>query len=158
MSLEQEHLDWWMRFWLRSYIEVHDKVLEDYYYGSLYVLGSSSRPGKLPPSLWSNFLTTENAAWGGRYFMNYNEEAPFYGVFSSNRPELAEPYNRMVLAQMPWQKNRTAAAGYKGVSFQRTFSPSTVVASLLKLNSQGRLPLVTDAGKTYRLIPVNGSN
>jgi hypothetical protein len=34
-SLEQEHLDWWKRFWLRSYIEVHDKVLEDYYYGSL---------------------------------------------------------------------------------------------------------------------------
>jgi len=159
-SLEQEHLDWWKRFWLRSYIEVHDKVLEDYYYGSLYVLGSSSRPGKLPPSLWSNFLTTDNAAWGGRYFMNYNEEAPFYGVFSSNRPELAEPYNRMVLAQMPWQKNRTAAAGYKGVSFQRTFWPSTVIADppviqpTAPVKDWKKLPSDQKSNATFSLLPL----
>jgi len=159
-SLEQEHLDWWKRFWLRSYIEVHDKALEDYYYGSLYVLGSSSRPGKLPPSLWSNFLTTDNAAWGGRSFMNYNEEAPFYGVFSSNRPELAEPYNRMVLAQMPWQKNRTAAAGYKGVSFQRTFSPSTVVGEppqpqpIAQAKDWKKLPSDQKSNATFSLLPL----
>ena len=122
-QLETAHHEWWKQFWLKSFIQVHDKVLEEYYYGAQYVLGSSSRPGHLPPSLWGNFLTTDNAGWGGRYFMNYNEEAPFYGIFSSNHSDLAEPYNRMVLAQIPWQKNRTAAAGYKGVSFQRTFSP-----------------------------------
>ena len=125
-QLETAHHEWWKQFWLKSFIQVHDKVLEDYYYGAQYVLGSSARPGHLPPSLWSNFLTTDNAGWGGRYFMNYNEEAPFYGVFSSNHSDLAEPYNRMVLAQIPWQKNRTAAAGYQGVSFQRTFSPFTM--------------------------------
>ena len=57
--------------------------------------------------------------------MNYNEEAPFYGVSSSNRPEIAEPYNRMVLAQIPTQTNRTALAGYQGVAFHGTFSPFT---------------------------------
>ena len=127
-AMQTAHREWWKKFWLRSFVQVHDRVLEDYYYGALYVLGSSSRPGKLAPSLWGNFITTDNAGWGGRYFMNYNEEAPYYGVFSSNHAELAQPYNRMVLAQIPWQKNRTAAAGYKGVSYQRTFSPSTVVA------------------------------
>jgi len=109
-------------------VDLHDAVLEDYYYGSLYLLGSSSRPGKPAPSLWGNFITTDNAGWGGRYFMNYNEEAPYYGVFSSNHAELAEPYNRMVLAQVPWQKKRTAEAGYQGVAYQRTFSPFTVIA------------------------------
>jgi hypothetical protein len=127
-ALEAAHLNWWKNFWLRSFVDLHDAVLEDYYYGSLYLLGSSSRPGKPAPSLWGNFITTDNAGWGGRYFMNYNEEAPYYGVFSSNHADLAEPYNRMVLAQVPWQKNRTAGAGYQGVAYQRTFSPFTVIA------------------------------
>jgi hypothetical protein len=145
-ELERAHREWWKQFWLRSFVQVHDKVLEDYYYGALYVLGSSSRPGHLPPSLWSNFLTTDNAGWGGRYFMNYNEEAPYYGVFSSNHPELAEPYNRMVLAQIPWQKNRTAEAGYQGVSFQRTFSPFTMYQPPPQ-------PTPVAAAKEYKKLP-----
>jgi hypothetical protein len=159
-TLEREHLEWWKNFWTRSYIEVHDKVLEEYYYGALYVLGSSSRPGKLPPSLWGNFITTDNAGWGGRYFMNYNEEAPFYGVFSSNRAELAEPYNRMVLAQMPWQRNRTAAAGYRGISFQRTFSPFTVIADppgltpVASIKDWKKLPSDQKSNATFSLLPV----
>jgi len=145
-QLETAHREWWKKFWLKSFIQVHDKVLEDYYYGAQYVLGSSSRPGHLPPSLWSNFLTTDNAGWGGRYFMNYNEEAPFYGVFSSNHPDLAEPYNRMVLAQVPWQKNRTALAGYQGVSFQRTFSPFTMYQSV-------PAPVPVAPAKDYKKLP-----
>lgn len=156
--MEQEHRAWWKRFWLRSFIQVHDKVLEDYYYGALYVLGSSSRPGHLAPSLWGNFLTTDDAGWGGRYFMNYNEEAPFYGVFSSNHADLAEPYNRMVLAQMPWQKNRTAAAGYKGVSFQRTFSPFTMyepvprVVPVAPVKNYKRLPSDQKSNATFSIL------
>jgi hypothetical protein len=145
-ALEQAHLDWWKRFWLRSFVEVHDTVLEDFYYGSLYVLGCSSRPGKPAPSLWGNFITTDNSGWGGRYFMNYNEEAPYYGVFSSNHADLAEPYNRMVLAQVPWQKNRTAQAGYEGVSYQRTFSPFTVIA-------RPPAPVAVAASKDYQRLP-----
>jgi hypothetical protein len=50
------------QFWLKSFVELHDKVLEEYYYGAQYVLGAASRPGHLPPSLWANWLTTDNAA------------------------------------------------------------------------------------------------
>jgi hypothetical protein len=146
VRLEAAHRAWWKRFWLKSFVQLHDKVLEDYYYGAQYVMGSSSRPGHLPPSLWSNFLTSDNAGWGGRYFMNYNEEAPFYGVFSSNHTDLAEPYNRMVLAQIPWQKNRTAAAGYEGVSFQRTFSPFTMY-------EPAPAPVPVAAKKDYKKLP-----
>jgi hypothetical protein len=158
-ALYEAHLNWWKQFWLRSFVQVHDKVLEDFYYGALYILGSSSRPGNLPPSLWSNFITTDNAGWGGRYFMNYNEEAPYYGVFSSNHPELAEPYNLMVLAQIPWQKNRTAAAGYKGVAFQRTFSPFTVIATppapipVVPEKDYKKLPADQKSNATFSLLP-----
>ncbi len=158
-QLQREHLAWWKNFWLRSFVQVHDQTLENYYYGALYVLGSASRPGKLPPSLWGNFITTDEAAWGGRYFMNYNEEAPFYGVFSSNHPELAEPYNRMVLAQVPWQRNRTAAAGYRGVSYQRTFSPFTVIAAppppvpVAATKNYAKLPSDQKSNATFSFLP-----
>lgn len=159
-KLEKAHREWWKQFWLKSFIQVHDKVLEDYYYGAQYVMGCVSRPGHLPPSLWGNFLTTDNAGWGGRYFMNYNEEAPFYGVFSSNHPELAEPYNRMVLTQVPWQKNRTAAAGYKGVSFQRTFSPFTMYepapapVPVASSKNYKKLPSDQKSNATFSILPV----
>jgi len=159
-QLEAAHHEWWKQFWLKSFIQVHDKVLEDYYYGAQYVLGSSNRPGHLPPSLWSNFLTTDNAGWGGRYFMNYNEEAPFYGVFSSNHADLVEPYNRMVLAQFPWQKNRTAEAGYKGVAFQRTFSPFTMyqrtpaLVPIASTKDYNKLPSDQKSNATFSVLPL----
>ena len=127
-ALEKGHLGWWKQFWLRSFIQVHDRILEDYYYGALYAVGCASRPGKPALSLFGNFITTDDVAWGAIYFMNYNEEAPYYGVFSSNHAELALPYNKMVLAQIPWEKNRTAQAGYKGIAYNRVFSIFTVVA------------------------------
>jgi hypothetical protein len=157
--LEQTHLQWWKKFWLQSFVQVHDKVLEDYYYGALYVVGCASRPGKLAPSLFGNFITTNEVAWGGLYFMNYNEEAPYYGVFSSNHAELAEPYIDMVLAQIPWQKNLTAAAGYKGISFERTFSPFTVIAAppepipIALHKDYTRLPSDQKSNATFSLLP-----
>jgi hypothetical protein len=157
--LEQAHLAWWRQFWLKSYVQVHDKVLEDYYYGALYALGSTTRPGKLAPSLFGNFITTDAVAWGGLYFMNYNEEAPYYGVFSSNHPELALPYIKMVEAQIPWEKNHTAAAGYKGVSYGRTFSPFTVLAKppppvpVASTKSYKNLPSDQKSNATFSFLP-----
>ncbi len=159
-ALEVAHLNWWKGFWLRSLVELHDPVLEDYYYGSLYLLGASSRPGKPAPSLWGNFITSDNAGWGGRYFMNYNEEAPFYGVFSSNHSDLALPYNRMVLAQLAWQKNKTAEAGYQGAAYQRTFSPFTVIAMppaavpVATIKDVQRLPSDQKSNATFSFLPV----
>jgi hypothetical protein len=157
--LEEEHLEWWKKFWMRSFVQVHDKVLEEYYYGALYVLGCASRPGKPAPSLFGNFITTDNVAWGALYFMNYNEEAPYYGVFSSNHSELAEPYIRMVMAQLPWQRNLTAAAGYKGVSYERTFSPITVIAkppapiTVAAEKERTHLPSDQKSNATFSLLP-----
>lgn len=157
--LQKAHYEWWKAFWLRSYVDLHDPVLERFYYGALYVLGSSSRPGHLAPSLWGNFITTDDAAWGGRYFMNYNEEAAYYGVFSSNHADLAIPYNQMVLAQIPFQKNRTAAAGYKGIAFQRTFSPFTTIAAppvlvpVATVKDYRKLPSDQKSNATFSFIP-----
>lgn len=158
-GLKKLHCEWWRRFWLRSFVQVHNKVLEEYYYGALYVLGSTIRQHTLAPSLWGNFITTDEAAWGGIYFMNYNEEAPYYGVLSSNHPELIQSYNRMVLAQLPWDKNLTAAAGYKGVSYERVFSPFTEVAGPPGLTAVApekdytKLPSDQKSNATFSFLP-----
>ncbi len=117
--LRDEHRTWWKNYWLKSYVRLDDAALESFYYGALYVMGSASRPGKLPPSLWANWAPNDLMRWGGRYFLNYNEEAAYYGVFSSNRPELALPYSDVISYQLPWQRNITHAAGYQGATYQR---------------------------------------
>jgi hypothetical protein len=136
-SLLQNHREWWKRFWLRSFIQVGDSVLQDYYYGALYVMGSASRSPNLAPSMWGPWTTSDGLqtdssnpsvkcqcpAFGGRYFENYNEEAPFYGVFSANRPQLALPYADFVFKENAFQASATHAMGYQGSMWLRSFAP-----------------------------------
>jgi hypothetical protein len=122
-KFRDDHRTWWKDYWLKSFVRLNDSALESYYYGALYVLGSATRAGKLAPSLWGNFVPNDLMRWGGRYFLNYNEQAAFYGVFSSNRPELALPYSDVISYQLPWQRNLTHAAGYQGATYQRTLNP-----------------------------------
>jgi hypothetical protein len=122
-ALKTEHQNWWKDFWLKSFVRLNDSVLESYYYGALYVIGSASREGHLVPGLWGPWATMDGPGWGGRYFINYNFEAPYYGVFSANRPELALPYTEEIFSEQPFEENLTAAAGYQGLAFQRIFPP-----------------------------------
>jgi hypothetical protein len=126
--LKDAHRNWWKKYWLQSWVDLHDSVFENFYYGSLYMLGSAIRQGGMPPSLFGNWTTTDLATWGGRYFLNYNEEASLYGVYSSNRPWLSLPYIDLILHEMPWQRNRTHAAGYDGVCHQRSLTPDHLFA------------------------------
>lgn len=123
VALKEGHRTWWKNYWLKSYVRVHDEVLEKYYYGSLYILGSAARPGKTLPSMWGPWLTTDTPAWGGRHFFNYNAQGPYYGIASSNRPELILPYSEFVTAELPYQINLTHAAGYQGTTWKRSFAP-----------------------------------
>jgi hypothetical protein len=109
-SLRTEHQSWWKSFWLESYFRLGDPVLEAFYYGALYAIGSASRAGHVPPAIFGNYITNDSPDWGGRYVLNYNAEAPFYGVFSSNRPELALPYTDLIFAVEPWHRARMGSS------------------------------------------------
>jgi hypothetical protein len=127
-AMQADHMGWWKNFWLKSYVRLNDPVLETFYYGALYAVASASRAGHVPPGIFGNYITNDTPGWGGRYVLNYNFEAPFYGVFSSNRPELALPYTEEIFAVRPWQQNHTASAGYQGVEYQRALSPFAMAA------------------------------
>ena len=100
-KLAEEH-DWsWRDFWSKSFVEIPDKTIQESWYGSLYLLACCSRAGCPPPGLWGNFVTVPEMAWDGDYTLNYNFEAPFWGAYACNHPELAESYESPLLESMP---------------------------------------------------------
>ncbi|MEU0561551.1 discoidin domain-containing protein [Dactylosporangium sp. NPDC006015] len=105
-GLYTSHVDWWKGYWLRSYLNVGDDVLHRYYYGALYLLGSSIRPGRLSPGLYGIWATSDSPQFSGDMHLNYNYMANFYGVYSSNRTDLAQPYFDLVAAYLPEARRR----------------------------------------------------
>ncbi len=91
------HKKWWDQYWNKSFVSIHDPVLEKAYYQSLYVIGSASRDLEFPPGIFGTWVTQERPDWNGDYHLNYNHQAPFYALFSSNRIEQALPYNYPLL-------------------------------------------------------------
>ncbi|WP_438453282.1 glycosyl hydrolase family 95 catalytic domain-containing protein [Streptomyces asiaticus] len=94
-SMSAAHRAWWKAYWLKSYVRLYDDTIEKYYYGSQYLMGSSARAGSEAPNMWG-WVTTDDPMWRGAIFLNYNAESAYYGVFSSNRPETADPYIKAI--------------------------------------------------------------
>ncbi|MDA0765844.1 MAG: hypothetical protein O3A87_00075 [Verrucomicrobia bacterium] len=90
LSLHQEHAAWWAGYWNKSWVSIPQKVIEKDYYRSLYVLGSAYRLRGFPPGLFGIWVLTEGPEWNGDYHLNYNHNAPTYGMFSANRIEQAD--------------------------------------------------------------------
>ncbi|MFD4971605.1 discoidin domain-containing protein [Streptomyces sp. NPDC058424] len=150
-QLKAEHQAWWKNYWLRSYVQFADPEVAQYYYGSLYVLGSSNRPtsanGKvnpqnLPGSMYGEWVPADNVGWGGRYFLNYNQQAQYYASGSINRIDTEVPFNRVIAYDLPWQQNNAAAQGHDGAVHVRTLSPFHLLASdQPALNSKAPVPV-----------------
>ncbi|MGW3351754.1 galactose-binding domain-containing protein [Nonomuraea rubra] len=119
-TLKAAHRAWWKSYWLKSYVDTGDAVLNKFYYGGLYAVAAVNREGFPFGSTYSPWRTMDR---GNGYWMNYNAESQFYGVYSANRAELAKPYYATVRAEVPYARNRTHQAGYKGTTFWRSFRP-----------------------------------
>lgn len=91
-DLKQEHRSWWRDYWKSSYIQIDDPLLEKFYYASYYVIGSCSRAGKVPPGIIGSWVTNDRPMYSGGYTLNYNYEAPYWGLYSGNRINTAASY------------------------------------------------------------------
>lgn len=88
------HAARWAAFWAAGaavQLDPRRALLEGYWYGMQYFLGSTARPGKVAPGLWGVWGVTDAPAWNGDYTIDYNFQANYYGAISSNRPELVRP-------------------------------------------------------------------
>ncbi|TDV57858.1 discoidin domain-containing protein [Actinophytocola oryzae] len=105
-TLKSQKTQWWRDFWLKSSVNLGDSTLERYYYGAQYLIGSASRAGKLAPGLYGIWYTTDAPNWSGDMHLNYNFQASFYGVYSSNRADLALPMFQAVRDYLPEAERR----------------------------------------------------
>ncbi len=115
--LHANHLDWWKGYWSKSCVTLNDDLLERFYYGALYVLACSSREGSIPPGLAGPWHLNGPICWSNKYTLDYNFEAVWWGVYSSNRPELALPYYDVILKLLPAGRQLAQEHGTKGVLF-----------------------------------------
>ena len=70
------------------------------WYRNLYFLRCVVRPGAVSPGLFAS-LVSDGPAWHGDYHTNYNIQSTFWPVYSSNHPELSEPYDRLIVDYLP---------------------------------------------------------
>lgn len=96
--ITNKHQAWWKSYWDKSWIQIPDKAIERLYYISNYTLASCSRDKDFPPSLFGSWITRERPDWNADYHLNYNHMAPYYGLYSSNHIEQADPYYAPLLA------------------------------------------------------------
>jgi alpha-L-fucosidase 2 len=99
--LRAGHADWWRDYWNRSWVTMDDPVLMKGYYQGLYTLAAASRNPRFPPGIFGPWITDDQPNWSNDYHLNYNFVAPFYGLYSANRLEQADPQDAPLLAFMP---------------------------------------------------------
>jgi len=91
-GIRPAHEAWWADYWGKSSVSIDDPVIEKQYYLSLYGMGSCSRDPEFPPNIFG-WVTTDNPLWEGDYHLNYNHQAPFYGLARGNRLAQADPHD-----------------------------------------------------------------
>ncbi|NWJ51616.1 MAG: hypothetical protein HXX14_12190 [Bacteroidetes bacterium] len=113
-ALLQRHNNWWQNYWNKSSITIEDTVLMKAYYQGLYTMAACSRDKKFPPGLFG-WTTTDTPAWNGDYHLNYNFQAPFYGLYAANRITQGIPQDAPLIDFMPrgkwYGKNATHTRG-----------------------------------------------
>lgn len=130
--LRDAHRAWWRGFWSKSFVEIGDPLIEKFYYGSQYLLASCSRNPRFPPSLFGNWITADAPSWQADYHLNYNHQAPWWGAFSSNHPELADPYDAPILDYLPTAKaNARRFLKVRGVYYDVGVGPRGLETSFM---------------------------
>lgn len=109
-----EHNQWWQNYWNRSSVTIEDTVLMKSWYQGLYTMAACSRDPKFPPGLFG-WTSNDTPSWNGDYHLNYNFQAPFYGLCAANRLEQVEPHDQPLIDFMSrgefYGKNATKTRG-----------------------------------------------
>ena len=108
------HISWWAAYWAAGAVSLPSRPeVEAFYVAQQYLMGSAVRygvgaglgPFKTAPALSSAWIV------GGEhngFTIDYNAEAQYYGVASSNRAALVRPYARVVLDFVANARNESA--------------------------------------------------
>lgn len=99
--------DWWKDMWTRSYVETYDSLLDRQYLSSIYLMASAyNLHSPVCGGMYGVWNMNDTMNYHGDIHLNYNSQAGFYSMFSSNRPELAMPYYDFLEKLIPEGKRR----------------------------------------------------
>lgn len=104
---EREKNDWWKEMWTRSYVETGDSLINRHYLSSIYLLASAYN-GHSPAcgGMYGVWNMEDDMQYHGDIHLNYNSQAGFYSMYSSNRPELSLPFCDFVEKMIPEGRER----------------------------------------------------
>lgn len=117
------HRQWWHAYWSKSSIEIPDNVIEQHLYSALYIIASCSRAGKPAPGLYGNWITVDKPGWHGDIHINYNFQAPFYGLYAANHTEITLPAYDVLNQSIPRGQRIAAKRGWKGIHLPVSLGP-----------------------------------
>lgn len=113
---------WWLNFWGKSSISLPAwPSIQSFWFSSQYILACTSATEAndevVAPGLYGVFVTNDGPNWQGDYTLDYNYAAPYYGSFSSNRPEQTEVYWAPIVSWLsPAKIKAQVQAGYAHVT------------------------------------------
>ena len=127
----RQHLDWWQAFWNTSGISIPgEPEIEAFWYASHYLMACCSKGGKFAPGLFGNWITTNRPNWNGDYHLNYNYQAPWWAVYSSNKVSLSDPYDQPLLDYIPQaRKNARTQLNCRGIFSKVGIGPKGLESS-----------------------------
>eukprot|EP00755_Sulcionema_specki_P032499 Sspe_Gene.98862::Locus_72251_Transcript_1_2_Confidence_0.667_Length_1407::g.98862::m.98862 len=113
----------WDRYWSVSTVTLpEDRAIEEFWYGAQYVTGCMTPsveildkfPDAPPSGLYGPWVTTDVPSWHGDYTLDYNQEAQYYAVSSSNRPDLLKGYFPPIVDWIPAARLEAQQQAKKG--------------------------------------------
>jgi hypothetical protein len=129
-----KHTAWWRNFWIGSGLRLpSEPLIEKMWYASHYIMACCCGNKQFPPGLFANWVTTDTPNWSGDYHLNYNYQAPWWGLYSSNKIELTEAYDAPLMDYLPAAREAAqrklgcrgiyslTGLGPKGFAISRTF-------------------------------------
>jgi hypothetical protein len=92
----------WRELWSASAVRFEDEALERIWYHNQYFLSCCLRKYRTAPGLFANWSSGSiGSAWHSDYHLDYNCQQVYWGVFSSNRIDMHQPYLELVENLLP---------------------------------------------------------
>jgi alpha-L-fucosidase 2 len=96
-----DHVAHWSDFWKRSWVTCAEPVVERSWAVSMYLAGSTLRPGKVSPGLQGMWCRENFPAWSADFHGNINIQAIYQELFGSNHLDLFEPCTSLYAGMRP---------------------------------------------------------
>jgi hypothetical protein len=151
LLLEGLHRSWWEDFWNISAVETGDPLIDRRYYLSMYNLGSLCRDQGFPPNIFG-VSTWDMPMWNGNYKINYNAQAPFWGLYAGGHYEQADCMDAPFLAQEAQaRRNAQKECGHGGILMPGGLGPKGLVSEnmIYHMKSMGALGVANMAMRWY---------